>query len=177
MRTALEECISFHTVSLSTCGGRRAGFSVPPAGGGQEWGWAPGQWASGHGGRERGVGGKSWECRPSIPTGRCPTHPNAPTRQHGIHLLADGACKEEGQSYSGSCLKCQGYRLGPPEGSELQHQKKAARPKHRTGLCTPRQLGEVCPLSSGGNTLPLGQTAGKKGHGSIRETSKALPHH
>lgn len=43
MRTALEECISFHTVSLSTCRGRRAGFSVPPAGGGQEWGWALGQ--------------------------------------------------------------------------------------------------------------------------------------
>lgn len=34
---------------------------------------------------------------PPIPTGRCPTHPNAPTRQHGVHLLADGACREEKQ--------------------------------------------------------------------------------
>lgn len=35
--------------------------------------------------------GWSWEHHPPNPMGRCPTHPNAPARQHGVHLLADGA--------------------------------------------------------------------------------------
>lgn len=68
MRTALEECISFHTVSLSTCRGRRVGFSVPPAGGGQEGG------ATVVGGRE----GLELGAPPAQPHGRVPYSPQCP---------------------------------------------------------------------------------------------------
>lgn len=115
--------------------------------------------------------GQNWENHSPTPTGRCPTHPDTPTRQHGVHLLADGACREEKQSYSGSCLHCQGCRLGCAEGSEFSHRK---RPKPRTGFCSPYQLGDVCPLFWG-YILPLGQTAGKKGQDHLEEEQNTPP--
>lgn len=42
-----------------------------------------------------------------LPLPPYPTHPNAPTRQHGVHLLADGACREERQKHSERCSSCQ----------------------------------------------------------------------
>lgn len=66
--------------------------------------------------------------RRATPTGRCPTHPDAPTRQHGVHLLADGACREEKQSYSGNCFNGQDCRLGSAEGSGLSHNKRRPDP-------------------------------------------------
>lgn len=164
MRTALEECISFHTVSLSTCGGRRAGFSVPPAGGGQEWGWAPGQWAqqpwwAGKAGQELGE-------PPTHPISRYPTHPNAPARQHGVHLLTDGACIEEGQSYLGSWGPQRVASSMPEKGGQTQAKDRPLWPAPaRRGLCS--ILGRA-HLTSGAD--------GKKKKGTIREKSRALPY-
>lgn len=69
--------------------------------------------------------GWSWEHHPPNPTGECRTHPNAPTRQHGVHLLADGACKEEGQSYVRRRRHCQGRRWACAVGRELSHRERA----------------------------------------------------
>lgn len=117
--------------------------------------------------------GQKWENHPPTPTDRCPTHPDAPTGQHGIHLLADGACREEKQSYSGSCLHCQGCRLGSAEDSELSNRKRR-RPKHRTGFCSPYHLRDVCPLFWG-YILFLGQMEGRKGQDRLGKKAKHNP--
>lgn len=51
--------------------------------------------------------GPSQESHLPTPIPTYPTHPNAPTRQHGVHLLADGACGEERKKCSERYPTCQ----------------------------------------------------------------------
>lgn len=125
--------------------------------------------------QQREEKGQSWKSHPPISTGRCPTHPDAPTRQHGVHLLADGACREEGQGYSGGCLDCQGCRVGSAEGSELSHRKRWPNPS--TGQVSAAHIGwEMSVPYSRGTSYPWGRWQGERGTIG-KEKSKLFPHH
>lgn len=174
MRTALEECISFHTVSLSTCGGRRAGFSVPPAGGGQEWGWAPGQWASSHGRQERGRGARAGSAtHPSLLAGALltPMPPQGSTA-YIFWLMGPARKRDKATLQVASTAKTTGWGLQravssvPKKEGQTQAQDRPLLPTP-LGRCLSPILGQEC--------LTSGQMAGRKEHDGLGRRPEPYP--
>lgn len=161
MRTALEECISFHTVSLSTCRGRRAGFSVPPAGGGQEWGWALGQPAALLGRKEGAKIGRTIHQPPLAGVLLTPIPPQG-SMAYIFWLMGPAGERNRATLEVASTAKAVGWGVQRAVSSVIE--------KHPS----PGQLGDVCPLCWG-YILPLGQIVGRKGQDHLGRRAKHTP--
>lgn len=169
MRTALEECISFHTVSLSTCRGRRAGFSVPPAGGGQEWGWTLGQPAAMLGRKGGAKIGRTIHQPPLAGALLTPIPPQG-SMAYIFWLMGPAGKRNRATLEVASTAKAVGWGVQRAVSSVIE---KDPSPGQASAAHTSWEMSVPC---SGGTSCLWGRQQGKRGR-IIWKKSKTHPHH